>query len=301
MSSGEGLIHAIRDARSGFDHKGEKALVDAGITDKRLLVVESEFASTLRVIRREGNTLSAVMRNAWDGRPLHILTRKSPDSAREAHISVLGHITIEELRRELTRMDATNGFANRFLWICARRSQFLPDGGNPPPSLLDDCRLRVIEALRAAREKRTLGRDEQANDLWHQEYERLSEGRPGLLGAVTSRAEAQVMRLALIFALLDAADAIRCDHLRAGLEVWRYCRESARVIFGDSLGDETADTILRHLRERSLPRSEISSLFMGHKTKRDLERALRLLFHCDLAYPTQEETGGRPKEVWHAD
>jgi len=44
----------------------ESEIIDAGIDDKRLLVAESEFANVLKVMTREGNTLSPVLRGAWD-------------------------------------------------------------------------------------------------------------------------------------------------------------------------------------------------------------------------------------------
>ena len=76
LSSGEGLIWAVRDAIFKTERAKEKGVVcdyqevkvDAGVTDKRLLVIESEFASTLKVMAREGNTLSATIRQAWDQR-----------------------------------------------------------------------------------------------------------------------------------------------------------------------------------------------------------------------------------------
>jgi hypothetical protein len=39
------------------------------------------------------------------------------------------------LLRLLKDTEAFNGFANRFLWICVRRAQLLPDGG----CTLDGC------------------------------------------------------------------------------------------------------------------------------------------------------------------
>jgi hypothetical protein len=66
----------------------------------------------------------------------------------------------------------------------------------------------------------------------------LSEGQPGLFGAVTSRAEAQVIRLALLYALLDEADHIGTEHLRAALALWRYAEDSARFIFGGLSPDQ---------------------------------------------------------------
>ena len=46
-------------------------------------------------------------------------------------------------------------------------------------------------------------RDEKARELWEEVYPELSDGQPGLVGDVTSRAEAQVLRLAALYAVLD--------------------------------------------------------------------------------------------------
>ncbi len=137
LASGEGLIWAVRDPirgtkpirRQGRIVGRREVIVDAGVRDKRLLVVEPEFARVLRVVERETNTLSAVIREAWDTGSLHNLTKNQAACATGAHISIIGHITKDELVSSLTRTSAANGFANRFLWVCARRSKVLPEGG----------------------------------------------------------------------------------------------------------------------------------------------------------------------------
>ena len=48
----------------------------------------------------------------------------------------------------------------------------------------------------------------------------------------------------MLYALLDGSAVIRLEHLQAALAIWRYCEESARLIFGDKLGDPDADVIL---------------------------------------------------------
>ena len=137
LSSGEGLIWQVRDPiekKEPIKQKGlitgyQDVIVDEGIQDKRLLIIEPEFASTLRVIGRDGNTLSAVIRQMWDSGNLRTLTKNSPAKATGAHGSIVGHITRDELRRYLDSTEAGNGFANRFLWVCVRRSKVLPEGG----------------------------------------------------------------------------------------------------------------------------------------------------------------------------
>ncbi len=69
-----------------------------------------------------------------------------------------------------------------------------------------------------------------------------------MLGAVTARAEAIVMRLAVVYAVLDGRTHIGVEHLRAALAVWQYCEDSARYVFGDALGDPVADELLEALR-----------------------------------------------------
>jgi hypothetical protein len=117
LSSGEGLIDQVRDERREWNKKtGCEEVVDSGVKDKRLMVVEPEFASALSVAERHGNTISPIIRNAWDGVKLATLVKNSPLSATGAHISILGHVTIDELRARITRTDLANGFANRFIF-----------------------------------------------------------------------------------------------------------------------------------------------------------------------------------------
>lgn len=299
LSSGEGLIWAVRDAIHRVDD-GKEVTVDPGIDDKRLLVLESEFASTLRVLERDGNTLSALVRQAWDKGNLRTLTKNSAAVATGAHISIIGHITADELRRYLTRTEAGNGFANRFLFCCVKRSKCLPEGGGDVDLAPYAQRLAMI-----ASKARTFGRvsfDDVARVAWRQVYPDLSEGRPGLLGAVTSRAEAQTLRLALIYALLNESPTIGADHLRAALAVWEYCEQSARYVFGCSVGDPVADDLLRAIRSsgaNGMTRTEMRDLFKRNRSGAEIGTALELLSRLGHIHSRQvDDTGGRPAEVW---
>src|SRR5262249_44990302 len=112
LSSGEGLINEVRDERQEWDNKEKRfEVVDPGVTDKRLMVVEPEFAGLLAVADRHGNTISPLIRRAWDGDKLQTITKNSPLCATGVHISIIGHITEDELRARITRTDMANGFA----------------------------------------------------------------------------------------------------------------------------------------------------------------------------------------------
>jgi hypothetical protein len=298
LSTGEGLISAIRD-RSATRRGGEEEVIDDGIADKRLLLTEEEFSGVLRRADREGNILSAVLRQAWDGGRLRTLTRHNPLRASDAHVSVIGHITQGELLHCLAENETANGFANRFLWVCARRSKLLPDGGD----LLDLSVLsaRLTDALVRARTTRMLQRDAAARRLWHRVYEDLSAERPGLLGLVTNRAEAQVLRLSVVYALLDGTNTIEEQHLRAALATWDYCERSCQWIFGDGLGDHLADEILALLRDagdQGLTLTELSKALGHHKSATAIIKALRFLEDYAMATPGRRPAPGRPAEPW---
>ena len=254
LSTGEGLKWAVRDPVKKFQRDEKSGLTseietDPGVSDKRLLVVESEFSQVLKQGARAGNTLSPTVRSAWDGLKLSALTKTDSVTATGAHICIIGHITADELRAELTATDSANGFANRFLFMCARRSKKLPHGGKPlSPEAGARLASRLAKAAGFARGLQSIRMTEQARQTWVEVYSILSEGHPGLLGTVTARAEAQCLRLALIFALMDEAPTIDRPHLLAARAVWERAEASARYIFGAALGDPIADEILRGLK-----------------------------------------------------
>ena len=241
LSSGEGLIFEIRDPEDEEDKRGA--------TDKRLLLVESEFGNVLRVLSREGNTLSGVLRMGWDGDTLRTLTKNSPLRATNTHVSLIGHITAEELIRYLTNVEIFNGLGNRILWACVRRSKRLPFGGVVPGSDIAVIGPKLASAVAAARTVGEMTWTKAARKLWESEYDVLTADRPGLWGAVTARAEAHVLRLSMQYAALDSSGEIADTHVLAALAMWRFCDRSARHLFGGSVGDKDADEILANLRQ----------------------------------------------------
>jgi hypothetical protein len=294
LASGEALIAELRDG-TGDD--------DQGAADKRRLVLEPEFARLLAVASREGSTLSAVIREAWDGNPLKNRTKRDPLTATGAHVSVVGHITREELVRRLSDTEAANGFANRFLLGLVRRSKKLPEGGNLDPAALDQLAREVDAALYRASRVGVLTRSPAARELWAEMYADFGDGPGGLAGAVTARPEAQTLRLSVAYAALDGSQTIEPEHLHAAAAVWSYCEASAVAIFGDSLGDPVADRLLIALREAGpdgLDGTEQRDLFGRHATANQLERARDELERRGLAVTAQEETGGRPRLVTRA-
>jgi hypothetical protein len=302
LSSGEGMTYQVRDPRyKKSPIKNGKRIVgyqdeleDEGAAEKRLFVLEPEFSRVLRVMQREGNTLSPLIRQAWDSDRLNVMT-KSPLQATGAHITIVGHITLAELQRNLSDTDMLNGFANRFLWVFTKRSKELPFGG----SLAEDELRRFVPVLRTALDfAQTVGelkRSPEANELWAAEYGRLSGGSPDLVGAVTSRAEAQVMRIALIYAVLDSSRMIDRRHLEAALALWQYAEDSASYIFGDRTGDRVANRIYSALRAtpEGMTRSDFQQMFQRNVKSDRISSALDRLTDAGLIRSQPLKTGGR--------
>jgi hypothetical protein len=284
------LIYALRDQQPA--------------TDRRLLAFSEEFAAVLHSLRRNKGYLSPLLRCAWDSGDLRSLDGRHPIQATRTHISLIAHITQRELTENLHPTEAHNGFANRCLWTAVQRSQCLPEGGNLEAHELSAVATELRRALEWIGDAHTirLSRDQQARSLWHECYPVLSQARPDLYGAATSRAEAQVLRLSAIYAVLDCSFSIGLPHLRAALAVWDYCSASASLFFGTSTGDHTADRILDAINASTtgLSRTQMSALFHGHLSSDRIEAALEQLVSLGAIVQSNQPTGGRPATLWSA-
>lgn len=300
LSSGEGLIHAVRDATYKLLKDGESVLDDPGVEDKRLCVVEPEFASVLKVGHRDGNTVTECLRRAWDGNDLRTLTRSLPLVATNPHVTLIGHITEDELKRNLDDTSQTNGFFNRFATACVRRSKLLPHGGAVPDPELAAFAGRLSRAIQTARRRGRIERDPQMKVMWEAVYEELTLERPGMLGSITARAEAHALRFALLYALMDEVPSIECRHLEAALALWEYCEDSAKYLFGEATGNPIADRVLGALRtaQSGLSQNALLDLFGRNVSAVKITAALETLAGLGRITSKEEQTGGRPRTVW---
>jgi hypothetical protein len=313
LVSGEGLIYHVRDpmyeTKEVKDKKTgvvatERVMVDAGVEDKRLLVIETEMSRVLKAMNRDTNTLSDVIRQGWDNGNLRTLGKQNPAKATNAHISIISHTTTADIQKHLTSTDSENGFGNRFLWACARRSKELPEGGNIFEEDWSAIRneVRDITSFISETPRQLMKRDSQAREVWAEIYPELSAAKPGLIGKLLSRAEGQVMRLACVYALLDRSMTVSTQHLLSAVALWEYCEASARLIFGDRFGDTDSERLLAALKENpdGLTRTEISAgVFKRHKKAEDLGILLSSLLTQGMIHSRKDaHTGGRTAERW---
>lgn len=302
LSSGEGLIEAVRDG-TGTDPNAKD--FDEGVHDKRLLVVEPEFTSTLAVMERTSSILPRIVRQAYDGENvLRTMTRK-PLTATEAHIGIIGHVTPGELKLKLTDAQLVGGTMNRFMPAASRRTRYLPDGGNVPDSTLSECNKLLVEAVGKATEQKRVQRTNGADRLWRASYPRLRRSRPdGPVASMLARSVPNTLRLSLAYALLDSASTITEEHLVAALALWRYVEDSAEWLFGIRVDSAVLDSLMtyiaaggRHGRSRNEIREEH---YQKNKTAAEITSILKELIKDGRARQETVQTTGRPATRFYA-
>jgi hypothetical protein len=231
------------------------------------------------------------------------MTRTAPARASDAHVTVVGHITAAELRHHLTGLELANGLANRFLLICCRRQRLLPEGGASDPLHGTGLQRVLAATIEHARAAGCLTFEASARELWHHAYTQLAHAhQSGIAGAICARAEAHVIRLALIYALADGERTINTEHLQAALALWDYAARSASWTLQGATGDPLAEQIhaaLRHAPD-GLTRTQLRDLLQRHQPADRVDQALHALSSTGRANRTKVITAGRPAELWHA-
>ncbi|KAF0250395.1 MAG: hypothetical protein FD167_194, partial [bacterium] len=235
LSSGEGLVYRVRDkvveqVEIKDKETKEKKLVerekDPGVTDKRLFVQETELSNMLQVMKREGSNLSSIIRNAYDSRTLETMSKHDPMKATNPHVSILGHITKEELKALFSQNDKNNGFANRIAFVAAKRDRYLVNGSKIPVEPLNLLRDKVKKAIEFLDRKNSklhndlstflynvengidgveTNLDQSAIDLLDQYYVELCDNGSGQIANILNRARVIVRRVAMIYTVLDCS------------------------------------------------------------------------------------------------
>ncbi len=289
LSTREGLAALIHD---GY-RQGRQDV--PAIKDKRLWAVESEFANVLHQGRRDGNTLSAALRDCWDGIDLKPATKSNRVYASDPHVCLSGAISPSELRGLMSAREMSNGFANRFLMIWAERSRMLPFPKETPQTVVEHLARRTLEVLAFVHADRHDEREHLRMELSPQaqwRYTQLYRGElhdgidDGVIGAMLERRAPMLLRLAMLMALTDLQTRIDAQHIDAAMAWIRHATASVRFVFVSAAEDdrlaqvlELSNRVLAFLYERGqATRSQISSeCFRGKVPKARLDASLEHL------------------------
>lgn len=281
ISSGEGMIYQVRDARPAQG----RTPADPGVEDKRKLFYEAEFGSVIRKAKGESSILWQTLRNFFDSGDAENNPRHEQLRSTGAHVSIVGNITPSELRNTFPSAERTTGTANRFLWIFAQRGKSLPEGDPIPPEILSALQAKVDERVRWAQTVGLMTRDEEAAEYWSELYlGELSKDEEGPLRDLTSRGKPIILRLSMIYALLDQSLVIRKRHIDSALAIWHYSKMSIEYLYGTSAGTPIGNRILNYLElcpEKHATRTQIVTAMSGYST-RDLDQALDQLCATQL-------------------
>ncbi len=306
LSSREGLVYLIHDGYT--EGKNE---VDA-IVDKRLMVIESEFANILMQSKRDGNTLSSALRDCWDGVSMKPATKSSRLWATDPHVSLAAAITPGELHSLMASRELTNGFANRFMMFWAEKTKSLAFPVATPQTEVDALAGRVLEVLEFCNATRWVDKDtmrvslspdarKRYEGLYHTELNDNSAGER--ITALIERRAPMLLRLAMLFALCDLTDEVQLVHINAALAWVRYSVDSVKFIFASAADEvataetnDTAQKIVDYLADKKqATRKELTvNCFQGHTAKSRIDTALDELLSCNPARITVESVP-RPK------
>jgi hypothetical protein len=280
LSSGEGLAEIFKS-----------------LEDRRLLVFESEFARFLVAQQREGNILGFVVRDLWDHPYFQNFSKSSKINIPDAHLTFLGHMTIEEFQSRSTEVDFFSGSYNRFIFMFAQRERLIAD-----PREIHDPRLSKLagqlgEAIEKGRSLGAVKWTKPAKRLWEEYY--YGHLHPiGPLGALTARWDAQNVRLALTLAVLDGG-MIRAEHIEHAYKLWEYAEMTVRAIVGVTTGNKNADKILEALNTKGdLSRTDILRNVLGGNVTSDELQVLGKILKDYGVTRTVRKTKGRPAEIW---
>ncbi len=304
LTTGEGVIGYFRDAPPR-DPK-DKSQPVAVLTDKRGFIVETEGGRVLTRANAEGSILPYIIIQSFDGPDMRVMTRHDPLVASNTHIVIDTHTTPTDLRDKLSEVSQTNGFANRFLFMLVKSERVLPSpesfGMRPGLAALT---AKLHDLLVFARSVGAMKRDDQAEELWRSIYEQLNFPAPRtsseIVASLCARGPVYVMRLSMLFALMDGAREIAAMHLLQALELWSYAERSIDALFGDTCGRKDADTILIHLRRQfEMDRTELYEAVGKNWSADRIAKGLAYLLERHLANYRRERSGdrGRPREVW---
>lgn len=290
LSSREGLATLIHD---GFKQGNQEV---PAVEDKRLWVVESEFANILQQGRRQGNTLSTALRDCWDGVCIKPATKTNRVFASRPHVCMSGAITPDELISLLGARELSNGFANRFLIIWAERTQITAFPQSTPNATISELAERTLNVLNFAKVGGSSHKENhiqmaitpEAKAQYNAIYVKHLSQDHGIerVNAMLERRAPLLLRLAMVFAMCDRTIHIETAHLDAANAWIKYFTDSVQFVFTTAsesvrttLAIEHSHLVLNFLSQRkTATRSDISRhCFKGHASKSEIDCCLNYL------------------------
>lgn len=299
LSSREGLAALLHDGYMDGKQEVEP------ITDKRLFIRESEFANVMHQASRNGNTLSAALRDGWDGIGSQPATKHRGMWSSNPHIAIAAACTPVELITLTTKNDVSNGFLNRFVIFWAERTARVPFPESTPQHTVEDLAQRLSNVIAFAKgdycwdtnpslaveNTRQITLSDEAKKVYGHIYikvfPKFNDGEK--VTALTERKAPYLLRIAALFALSDFSLVIEAHHINAAHEWIKYWHESVKFIFNDEAEEVensqiaiNAEKILDYLKSKGskhkATQTELSeNVFNKHASSKEINAAISSL------------------------
>lgn len=308
LQSGEAIIHEIRDPNTKGTGKHQQ--FDPGVSDKRLVIMESEVTRFLTVGKRRGNNLFDVTHDCWDSLdPLCCTSKTAGESATHPHVSMIAHSTTEAYLKALPEEEKTNGSVNRSLILVVYRAK---KRSRPPTIFWRSQHWAIVEELRKILTTFSIQREMSWSpesvrvwDAFYHNFETKTKG--GMISSILDRLPTHVVRIAMIYCALDNSCLVSVDHLKAALAFCQYARRSAEWLFGVKTGNHDADRLYAHLvriKPKGHNRTEIADyVYNKNRSSAQLDELFSLLLKAELICVKSEPNprkGPRYIEKWYA-
>lgn len=167
-----------------------------------------------------------------------------------------------------------------------------------PQPKVEELQSKIIQLVCNAQQLGTVSMTPRATALCVEKYPELSCERFGLVGAVCDRSAPQVIRIALIYCLLDGATAIDVMQLRLALAVWNFCEESAKTIFKGRGSSNIEDRVFAALHEGEKTATEISQYLQRNVASADIKAAVNTLMKAGFITSFREKRGAKTVSVF---
>lgn len=293
IATGEGIITRLSDMAEESE-------------DNRLLCFEGEFSKVLHSMKMFPK-LSGDLRDAFDGKDIGREIRGNAYHCSSPHLSISGDTTSAELEKVIMDVELMNGFGNRVLWVCAKRSKELPHGGKPLDDMYQTELLSIVKGLKSAIAfAKKVGRvrfDKKADEIWTPYYHRMmqrADTMPKLAQAMEAREEAHITRLALLYALLDKSGVISTPHINAAIATWKYCGESALYLFPEreTTKESSEQKLLTLLAQHPEGLTTTQITFLAFNNNKAAEPFLLKLEEAGRVVRSEFRGVGRPSVKW---
>ena len=226
-----------------------KTAANGSDPDMRAWIVEEE-AVNLLASGHGVNDISSVVRKMFDSGKLSKFHAKGQIVVEGVHFNVTGHITEEEFSERLPRASVFNGFLNRFMLIGTKNGGFKRQRETIIPEQKIDKIVQPLQDIIAWVQARTYntgtfelkwatGVDDEYDDFRLDLEKRMDEATDRRFKAAAARGATHVMRLALMFAIIDREREIKSIHLHSAIGMWQHAEDTLRYLYQEA--DEHAD------------------------------------------------------------